>query len=47
MPPIRDIGDFKETGLRKTPGSGRAAEGTPVKEKAQCSPDTAKRASNG
>lgn len=34
MPPITDIGDFTDTGLRKTPGSGRAAEGTSAKEKA-------------
>lgn len=34
MPPITEAGDFKDTGLRKTPGSGTAAEDTSVKEKA-------------
>lgn len=32
MPPITDTGDFKDTRWRKTPGSGRAAESTSVKE---------------
>lgn len=34
MPPTRDVEDFKDFRLKKSSGSGRAAEGTPVKEKA-------------
>lgn len=49
MPLVTDTAcrAFKDTRLRKTPGSGKAAEGTSVKEKASYSSDMAKSASNG